>query len=311
MDCQVNIGHKKQIASQVVHLTLKGGLGLDLLKEPTKKLIISRLTGGIMNHRYCRAISLLELAIVMVILGLLAGGILTAQTLIHAAEVNSVAAQIDRYTIAVQTFRAKYSSYPGDMNNATQYWPSAGGTGSDAACFALQTQTSNATCNGNGDEQIDNAGGVAEAERFMSWKHLANEGLIEGSYTGTPTGAAGTFTPLPGINVPAGKISNTLFDLHYISSPAGDFFSESILDQNFIAFFRTPDNAGNLAALKPEDASQIDVKFDDGSPVYGSIITLKKSATAGKNCTTADTALAEYDVANGGINCVLYVGGRI
>ncbi|MFN7611184.1 MAG: type II secretion system protein, partial [bacterium] len=57
--------------------------------------------------------SLIELAIVLVILGLLVGGIMSGQSLIRAAELRSVTSDLSRYESAVYTFRDKYSDLPG------------------------------------------------------------------------------------------------------------------------------------------------------------------------------------------------------
>ena len=72
------------------------------------------------------AFSLVELAIVLVILGLLTGGILSGQALIAAAEVRKAATQFTRYQAAVWTFRDKYFAMPGDMTNADKFWTAAG-----------------------------------------------------------------------------------------------------------------------------------------------------------------------------------------
>ncbi len=127
-----------------------------------------------------RAFSLVELSIVLVILGLLTGGILTGQSLIRASELRSITTDMNRYVTATQTFRDKYFAVPGDMRNATAFWGVAAGTGSDATC-ANTVSTSAATCNGNGDGVIQTFN-VAFDEIFLAPKHLANAGLIEGSY---------------------------------------------------------------------------------------------------------------------------------
>ena len=59
-----------------------------------------------------QAFSLVELSIVLVILGLLAGGVLSGQALIRAAELRSVTADYQRYTAAIMVFRDKYFSFP-------------------------------------------------------------------------------------------------------------------------------------------------------------------------------------------------------
>ena len=76
-----------------------------------------------------------------VILGLLVGGILAGQSLIRASELRAVTTEFTKYQTALNSFRDKYFAYPGDMTNATSFWPSCGTT-------ALTTAEG---CNGNGD----------------------------------------------------------------------------------------------------------------------------------------------------------------
>ena len=63
--------------------------------------------------------TLVELSIVLVILGLLVGGVLTGQSLIRAAELRTVSTQYATFSTAVNTFRDKYFTIPGDMTNAS------------------------------------------------------------------------------------------------------------------------------------------------------------------------------------------------
>jgi prepilin-type N-terminal cleavage/methylation domain-containing protein len=87
------------------------------------------------STRYAsRAFSLVELSIVLVILGLLVGGVLSGQSLIHAAELRAVTTEYQKYMTAVRSFKDKYFASPGDMNNATSLWGVAAGTGNDNAC---------------------------------------------------------------------------------------------------------------------------------------------------------------------------------
>ena len=53
--------------------------------------------------------SLVELAIVLVIIGLITGGILTGQELIRASELNSVASDYNKVKTAINTFQLKYT----------------------------------------------------------------------------------------------------------------------------------------------------------------------------------------------------------
>ena len=75
-----------------------------------------------------RAFSLVELSIVLVILGLLVGGILAGQSLIHAAELRAVSSEYQRYRTAIYAFRDKYLGLPGDITTATNFWGAADGS---------------------------------------------------------------------------------------------------------------------------------------------------------------------------------------
>jgi prepilin-type N-terminal cleavage/methylation domain-containing protein len=68
-----------------------------------------------------KAFTLIELSIVLVIIGLITGGILTGQTLIAAARVRSMITQLDRFNLAVTTFRGKYDCLPATCTNPSSF----------------------------------------------------------------------------------------------------------------------------------------------------------------------------------------------
>lgn len=243
------------------------------------------------------AFSLVELSIVLVILGLLTGGILSGQSLIRAAELRQGTTKFSQYHAAIYTFRDKYFALPGDMTNATAFWQSAGGTGGDTTCITAQS-TTQLTCNGNGDGRILYIGSSYnnDIERLLSWKHLANAGLVEGSYTGKTTGAPGTYEVIAGTNVPPAKVANGHFDLNYAWPNAAVFNPASRTDNNTIALY---------GPVSTEEAWNIDTKLDDGSPFRGKMFTL--NFTIGPCATSAD-ADAPYNVsAKGGLCHLFYV----
>ena len=254
-----------------------------------------------------KAFSLVELSIVLVILGLLTGGILAGQSLIRAAELRSVTADLTRYSTAVRTFQDKYFALPGDMNNATRFWGSAGGTGSDATCMALATTP--ATCNGNRDGWIETAV-ISADERFLAWEHLANAGLVEGSYTGRDGSATqgDGFDPnhnLLGTNVPRSKISNAGFILAAIASAQSGHpqYFDGSYGVNLLSLI----GIGGQP-LRPEEAWNIDTKLDDGRPAFGRVFNLKSSSTWQPGCsTTAVASTAEYALTNSSKLCILYI----
>jgi prepilin-type N-terminal cleavage/methylation domain-containing protein len=248
--------------------------------------------------------SLVELSIVLVILGLLTGGILTGQNLIRAAELRSVVAQYHQYQAAAQSFHEKYFAIPGDMTNATDFWGSAGGTGTGAACIDAQT-TAKETCNGNGNGGIKHAdGGVFHSERFLFWKHLSNAGMIEGNYTGVTAGASASYVPVLGSNIPASRISNAGWDVYYIATTNTDRFAGSVREANFLQLTGLTAPGG---VLMPEEAWNIDKKLDDGSPVYGRMITNLSTSTWSTGCATDDTDDATYDLMNSDKACIIAI----
>ncbi len=119
--------------------------------------------------------SLLELSIVLVIIGLIAGGIVAGSSMIRAAELRSVITDIQRYKTSIYTFRDKYFALPGDMRNAYDFW------GVEAGCTDTDSNTNIAGCNGNGDSHVSS---VSNAESARFWQHLALANLVEGSYSG-------------------------------------------------------------------------------------------------------------------------------
>lgn len=116
------------------------------------------------NRKSEAGFTLVEIAIVMVIIGLLIGGILKGQAMIQNAKVKRVVKQADELRAAVMTFYDKYGVYPGDENLAAI--PS-GGTDTE----------------GDGDGQIESVG----AEDRGMFLDLQLAGLISGSYNGTST----------------------------------------------------------------------------------------------------------------------------
>lgn len=208
--------------------------------------------------------SLVELSIVLVILGLLTGGVLAGQSLIRAAELRSVISDLERYYTATHNFRDRYMALPGDMHDATRFWHSAGGTGSDAACQAIAS--TNATCNGDGNGMVENySTGNQVVEKTRAWQHLALAGLIEGSYQGTRS------TPvLLGTEVPQSKISNAGY---WFGVVPGNFYAFTPPGKHYFEFARVTVNTWpNQGAISVQEAWGIDKKMDDGLASTGNIL---------------------------------------
>lgn len=73
-----------------------------------------------------RGVTLVEIAIVLVIIGLLLGGILKGQELINNAKVRAIADRQNSLKVAWYAFVDRYQSIPGDYTRANQNVPGAG-----------------------------------------------------------------------------------------------------------------------------------------------------------------------------------------
>ncbi|MCK5002502.1 MAG: prepilin-type N-terminal cleavage/methylation domain-containing protein [Gammaproteobacteria bacterium] len=114
--------------------------------------------------------TLIEIAIVLVIIGLLLGGVLKGQELINTARVRSLNNSVDGITAAWFSFQDRYRSYPGDYITAR-------------AAINLPR----VTAGGNGDGRV-----AAGAESGLVWVHLQAAGYITGTYTDNTATIAAT-----------------------------------------------------------------------------------------------------------------------
>jgi prepilin-type N-terminal cleavage/methylation domain-containing protein len=219
-----------------------------------------------------RGFTLLELAVVITIVGLIAGGIVVGAALVRAAEVRSVIAEVEHFRTAVATFKEKYSQLPGDITNATRFWGAAHTT--PASC-PTATGTGTQTCNGDGDGIIEKvvAGGYNELYTF--WQHLANEGLIEGKFSGK-SGAASN-AQVTEFNVPKSRLSGGVYVAYNVNTTitgSGTFFDgvwkKSYLQ--FAGFDAATGGSNDIPLLTPEELWGIDKKIDDGKPAKGHVI---------------------------------------
>lgn len=132
-----------------------------------------------MRHRQ-RGFTLIEIAIVLVIIGLLLGGVLKGQELINSAKVKNMASDFRNISIFIYGYQDKYKRLPGDDSGASVRFAGSGVTVS----------------NGDGDGLLEGAWNSTTAtdETVIFWQHVRLANLAAGSTTintSLPTNADG------------------------------------------------------------------------------------------------------------------------
>lgn len=210
--------------------------------------------------------TLLELAVVLVIIGLVIGGVIAGRALVRASETRSMIGEYDSYVKAIQEFQDKYHALPGDMSTANGYW-------------------SNAT-NGDGSGTIGSSTGAgvlsSQSEWFQAWLQLADAGFVQGSFTGTH-GGGGNSEATIGTNVPASKLDGGGWTINYYLNTTGgamwpDQYGHLL---NFGGQVSANYTIGGI--LRPDEAESIDQKLDDGMPGTGKVRAWRTGVLP--NCT--------------------------
>jgi len=194
--------------------------------------------------------TLVEIAIVLVIIGLLLGGILKGQEMITQAKIKNIVNDFNGITVAVTSYQDRYRALPGDDIGATTRW----------------TTQSPASGSGNGliaglYNATPGAGApVAGAESNLFWQHLRIAGFVAGATTGAASGAQPSNAAGGIIGVESGN-----------PGTSGLGFSSLIL-----CFSNLPEKI----------ASAVDGQVDDGVPNTGQI----RGQLGGSNPNTANSA---------------------
>jgi prepilin-type N-terminal cleavage/methylation domain-containing protein len=115
-----------------------------------------------------RGFTLVEIAIVLVIIGLLLGGILKGQEMITQAKIKNIVADFSGVSAAYYGYQDRYRAIPGDDPNAGTRWGATPGGGNGQVGGKYNSQT-------------------ATDESRLWWDHLRRTGIL-----GVQTGDAGS-----------------------------------------------------------------------------------------------------------------------
>jgi len=214
--------------------------------------------------------SLLEMAIVITIIGLIVGAVVGGREFMRNAELTTLMNESKFYINQFNQFQTNYSAVAGDMANASVVWPVT-------------------AHNGDGNGLVRAAAAANTVEVFYTFEHLSLAGLITGSYSGATTGGGGTYYATIGTNVPTSIVSGVTYLFDHPDALDGNVSADALyfdgLYPNVLRVAAVGANAlPAMPILSPRDALQSDLKFDDGIPNTGWIVTPKSSALA--NCTT-------------------------
>jgi prepilin-type N-terminal cleavage/methylation domain-containing protein len=238
--------------------------------------------------------TLVELAIVMIIIGLLIGGVLKGQQLIVNAQITATVAQIKSIDAATTSFRDNYAGMPGDITNP--------GT--------RLSQCTAAPCSnpGDGDGKIDNAApaginfsGPPAGEQLAYWAQLNAAGLLTGLQ---PALAMTTW----GDQMPASKLAGGGFDIGWYAGNAtfpsqSNGIAANVLTGHYLALHGSAGLAMGVAApdafMTANQADRIDTKIDDGVGNTGTVL-----AGGAAGCSNA---AGVYQQQTAGALCSLYI----
>jgi prepilin-type N-terminal cleavage/methylation domain-containing protein len=216
--------------------------------------------------------TLIESAVVVVIIGLLVGGVLKGQELITTARVRNLIAQQDGAKAAFYGFQDRFRALPGDYNAGSTTINCAGGS-----CL-----------NGNGNGRVESPTASFLFEDLLVWAHLSGAGFITGSYSMTsPTQFVPTDASTP--RNPFGSFIKLTYDNMYgntaVTRPARHNIKTG------------PNVPSQLVA-------EVDRKIDDGLPYSGSFQFSTFAAGGASSPSAANCVQAgQWKVASPASNC--------
>lgn len=172
--------------------------------------------------------TLVEIAIVLVIIGLLLGGVLKGQQIITNAKISNVEKEFNSVSVAIYNYQDRYRALPGDDKKAK-------------ARFTLSGDY-----DGNGDWKIGGAfNSSTDTESRFFWLHLRNAGLVSGS-----TDSAGldqppnSFSGIIGVSTTVVKIPGTFVGFSNIPADIAQFIDT-----------RNDDGVPNKGSIQADDGT--------------------------------------------------------
>lgn len=196
----------------------------------------------IVKHRH-NGFTLVELAIALMVIGLLIGGVLKGQELIENAKVTATIRQIKAYDAAAMIFRNTYNALPGDIKRPNRI-PNCTAT----VCVTV----------GNGNGLIER--GVAQ-EQNNFFPHLTKAGMITG-----PTGDDYQWT------------SQEYSEYYYPRCVLDERCVIVVENGHWGITSSQNENIYQVVMITGRAAQSLDMKLDDGYVNRGDIVAIRYSS---------------------------------
>lgn len=240
-----------------------------------------RLFSSIVNNKKDRGFTLVELAIVIIIIGLLTAGVLVGQTLIQTSKVNKEVADLNSFYSAHITFKNKYNCLPADCPRASSFLD-------NTLCASMVY--GGLGCNGDGNLKYNIWSGTDyRSDPHRYWIHLELAKMLKGA---SKTNNESSYNP-----------SNfSPFASHYVTHGESTIINTGLY-YNFIVFAGVKaSSCNNCSILTPEQAYTIDKKLDDALPNSGRVITFQGGLSSG-TCMSSSS----YNLSDDRISCILTI----
>ena len=195
--------------------------------------------------------TLVEIAIVLVIIGLLLGGVLKGQELVNSAKVKSLANDFRSISSFVYAYQDRFRATPGDDRNPSSHV--AGGT---LATTPGSNSIGNSRINGHWNSR------TVTDESFLFWQHIRLAGLAAGTPTINPVDDYLQRNAEGGVVGITGDVILTNPSVPY---PASFYVCSEGIQGRF--------------------ARQIDAAIDDGNTQTGAVRVMANGVTSQPNAT--------------------------